>query len=270
MLKDLVPAPTSPKPKLFIGLPVAQKIDVQFMECITALQKKSPFEFEIHYKQGDGIARSRNILTAKFLKTDCTHLLFIDCDLIFSAEQIERLLKHDLPVVAGFYPKKQEGKLEWVVNTLLENPAPNAEGLQRVKYAGTGFLMIRRDVFEKMILDYPEIAYREDYGARELAYDFWAMAPYGPSCAESRLKVVRQRIANFDRKNIADISIVELAEILNAPLGESRYLSEDWYFCQRWLDMGNDILMDTHIILRHIGTAIYPLQTQLAEIAKPN
>ena len=48
--------------------------------------------------------------------------------------------------------------------------------------------------------------------------------------------------------------------------GHRRYLSEDWYFCQRWLDLGGDVLVDTRIILQHIGTAIFPLQTQRAEL----
>jgi len=217
--------------KLFIGLPVAQKIDVQFMQCLTALQKERPCEIELHYKQGDGIGRSRNILTAEFLKSDCTHLLFIDCDLIFSAEQIARLLSHDLPIVHGFYPKKQEGPVAWVVNAWPGNPEPSASGLVPVRYAGTGFLLIERQVFERMAIAYPAIQYREDYGKNEIAHDFWSMGVY------------REK-----------------------PEDEGRYLSEDWYFCQRWLDLGGRIYGDTHVILRHIGIAIYPLQTQMVDL----
>lgn len=252
--------------KLFIGLPVYQKIDVQFMQCLSAMQKEKNIEVELHYKQGDGIARSRNILTHTFLKSDCTHLLMLDCDLIFSWDQIERLISHGKPVIAGFYPKKQEGRLEWVVNTLPENPAPDANGLQRVKYGGTGFLLIAREVFTALAKALPESAYREDYGAREMSFDYWPMAPYGPESAAGRLQRARELCKSQPNEKFSQL----LNEILNGSNAEpSRYLSEDWFFCQRWLDMGGEIFADTWVILRHIGTVIYPLQTQLPEINAP-
>jgi hypothetical protein len=217
--------------KLFVALPVYQKLDVQFMQCLLALQKERPCELEVSFCQGDGIARTRNRLTQAFLKSDCTHILFIDCDLIFSPAQIEKLLLHDLPIIGGFYPKKQEGSLEWVVNTMPDLPHARPDGLQQVRFAGTGFLCIARTVFEQMQTKFPQIAFREDYGDREIAHDYWSMGVY-------RTK----------------------------PEDEGRYLSEDWFFCQRWLDIGGEIFCDTHVILRHIGIVIFPLQSQMSAL----
>lgn len=231
--------------KLMLGLPVYQKVDTLFMQCLLALQAQRPCEIEVRICQGDGIARSRNELSSQFLKSDCTHLLFIDCDLIFSADHIARLLSHRKPVIGGFYPKKQQGPLEWVINTLPGNPPKTAEDLQPVRYIGTGFLCIAREVFVQMAEHYPEIRYREDYGERGLAHDFWPMGVY------------RQKLGTRN------------SEFGTANEDEGRYLSEDWFFCQRWLDMGGEIFGDARVILKHIGVTTFPLQTQEAEITSP-
>lgn len=255
--------------KLFVGLPVYQKVDTFFMQCLIALQAQKPCPMEVHLNQGDGIARSRNILTSEFLKSDCTHLLFIDCDLIFNADHITRILSHKLPIVGGFYPKKQQGTLEWVLNTLPGNPPKRADDLQPVKYIGTGFICIAREVFEKMAVAYPETKYREDYGNRWIAHDFWSMAPHGPDSPGGRLVRLRTLIEQSKAQG-QSISIEQLEVIVSGDSGhESRYLSEDWFFCQRWNELGGEVFGDCQVILRHIGTSIFPLATQEPEIVKP-
>ena len=218
--------------KLFLGLPIYSQVPAFFLNCLLSLQKQKPCEMISEFCQGDGIARSRNQLAAGFLDTDCTHLLFIDCDMIFHPDHVARLLEHDEPIVCGLYPKKQEGQIEWVINTLPgQFPGPDARGLQKVRYAGTGFMLIRRDVFEKMIVAYPECEFLADYGKRRVEHDFFPMGVY------------RDKFS---------------------PTG--RYLSEDWFFCQRWLDMGGDILVDTKVVVKHIGTVIFPLGYQTDEL----
>lgn len=227
--------------KLFIGLPIYAQVPAFFLQSLLALQAKlrtglrTPDGREIvigdiRMSQGDGVARSRNQLSADFIASDCTHLLFIDCDLIFSAEQVARIVSHDLPLVGGLYPKKQEGPVEWVLNTL-GHSAPDQRGLQAVRYIGTGFLCIQRLVFERMLLKYgPEIQFEADYGKRRTEHDFWPMGVY------------------------------------EYPDGHRRYLSEDWYFCQRWNDLGGTVLADTRVIVKHLGPAVFPLASQEQDI----
>ena len=220
--------------KLFVGLPVYQQMPTFFVQCLMAFAAQKPCPIDVRICQGDGVARSRNGLTAEFLKSDCTHLLFIDSDLIFSADHVTSLLERNVPVVGGFYPKKQQGALEWVINTLPGTPPMREDGLQPLRYVGTGFMCIAREVFEKMIVAYPEIEFMEDYNRREKAWDFWSMGVYTDKVDRSR-----------------------------------RYLSEDWFFCQRWLDMGGEIFGDCSVALKHYGPAIFPLVTQEPEMRRP-
>lgn len=258
--------------KLFVGVPVYSEQKTQFSACISALQAMKPLPIELHYGQGDGVARCRNQLTAEFLRGDCTHMLMIDADILFSPDHVARIVSHDCPIVAGAYPKKQEGPLEWVINTLPDQPmqaAPN--GLLPVRYVGTGFICVKREVFEQMREAYPESSYLADYGARVKEFEFWPMRVYRPPDDQAHMDA--RRLLEFNEKRTepsAFLAAILREFIANKPdLDPGRYLSEDWFFCQRWLDMGGTVYLDTGTILKHIGPAIFPLQTQEAEITKP-
>ncbi len=84
-------------------------------------------------------------------------------------------------------------------------------------------------VFEQMVKAYPQLAYKADESKRD-EHDFWSVGVY----------------------QFKD--------------GTSRYLSEDWFFCQRWLDLGGKIYGDTKVVVKHVGQAVYPLKTQEAEL----
>jgi FkbM family methyltransferase len=212
-------------PKLFVALPCYGDMPAVFVRCLASLIQSPPCSLQVKLAIGDSlVSRARNSLTGDFLASDCTHLLFIDTDLIFSSEHIARLLSHNTPLVGGFYPKKQDGDLAWVCNALIDHhPPETAAGLQELRYIGTGFMLVERQVFERMIDS--TIAYRADHTGRD-EHDFWRVGVY-----------------------------------------QGRYLSEDWFFCQRALDLGYKVYGDTRVILKHWGSASYPLKSQEAMIA---
>ena len=53
------------------------------------------------------ITRGRNALVHQFLKTDCTHLFFIDADIRFNPADVFPMLEADKDVICGIYPKKE-------------------------------------------------------------------------------------------------------------------------------------------------------------------
>ena len=222
-------------PHIFVAVPVYGCVPVGFMQAMMKLEMEASVNISIRFGAGDSlVSRARNSLTAQFLKTDCTHLLFIDSDLIFDAGQVKRLLAHDKDVAGGFYPKKQDGAVQWVCNGK-ENTGPDESGLIELRYIGTGFMLIKRAVIESMITRYGDsIAFHPDDRPADTEWDIWQVGCY------------------------------------KYPDGFVRHLSEDWYFCQRWLDMGGTVWGDTRLILKHIGQAVYPMRHQLHElIAKP-
>ena len=56
------------------------------------------------------IQRARNALAHGFLKSDFTHLMFIDADIRFNPQDVLPMLLADKPIICGIYPKKE---LNW-------------------------------------------------------------------------------------------------------------------------------------------------------------
>lgn len=234
-LNTSIPEPLNPSslPRLFLAVPIYGGVDPHFFRSVLELMtaEHRPYHLRIRDYIGDSlVCRARNRLVADFLESDSTHLFFVDSDLIFSEEHVARIADHaarGVPIVAGLYPKKQRA-LGWVCNVLDPSPAPDEHDLQPVKYAGTGFLCIAREVFEAMMAAYPEARYDPDDGDGVLG-DLWDFFPVGiRECPET---------------------------------GRRRYLSEDWWFCQRALDMGYQVMMDTRVVCKHVGQFVYPFDS---------
>lgn len=212
--------------RLFVAMPVYGAMPWEFVYCLENIQRATGKEVIYAWKAGDSlVSRARNRLTADFLETNCTHMLWIDTDLVFSKEHVDRMMSHQEEIVGGCYPKKQVGDVQWVLNVL---DPPNesvvrSDGLQEVKYVGTGFMRIHRSVFERMIQERgQDMAYRCDSTGR-LEYDFWKVG-----------------VCRFTD-------------------GTARYLSEDWYFCQNAIDLGYRIWADTRTVLKHLGQVAFPV-----------
>jgi hypothetical protein len=178
------------------------------------------------------VCRARNSLVAKMLyfEPKSTHLMFVDADIGFEPSEIFKLILSDKDVVGGLYPKKAL-PISYVVNRV-----PDAEkngNLVEVMNLGTGFMLIKREVIEKMIAENPDLHYIDAIGL-DPKYD-----PF--------------KYALFDTEIDPDTR---------------EYLSEDYLFCKRWRAMGGKIWADLSITLNHIGHYTFrgdatQLQTQL-------
>jgi hypothetical protein len=173
------------------------------------------------------ITRGRNNLVAKMMEnSESTHLMFIDADIGFQPEHIFQLLLHDKDLVGGLYPKKSL-PIDYVVNVDPSQVGPGGElqvtnNLIPLTRLGTGFMMIKRAVFEKMFAAYPDTKYTGNIGL-DKKYDPFMYALF-------------------------DTSITKDLE----------YNSEDWTFCDRWRALGGEIWGDINIKLDHTGHFRYP------------
>jgi hypothetical protein len=218
------------------------QISVVYAASLLQLEKRLKgyrgVNLKVLFKDGDAlITRARASLVAQFLDDPtATHLLFVDSDIGFEPEQALRLIQCGADMCAAVYPIK---RLDWdkvrkTVEEARPNPAaaalkyvfevddPNAvtekAGFVKVRYAGTGFLMIRRGALERMCARYPQLQYQRDHSIDA-----------GTSS--------HHRFALFECV-IAD---------------DGTYLSEDFAFCKRWTDMGGEIWADLDSKLNHVG-----------------
>jgi hypothetical protein len=108
----------------------------------------------ISYPYPDG---TMCLATQMFMDGGFDRMLIIDTDVIFEPRHVAMLLSHDVPFVAGLYPKKVRG-LEFPMMPLNERdiPAdifsddPKADPLVEVAAIARGFCLIKREVFEKV------------------------------------------------------------------------------------------------------------------------
>ena len=178
------------------------------------------------------ITRARNILVAMFMATDCSHLMFIDADIEFEADDVLRALAYDKPIIAAAYPKKAldleavkrgESGVQYAINFKFSDISTKKirteNGAVEVLDASTGFYLIKREVIEKMMVQYPDLHYRNDSNVDESLNKF---------CYA-----------------LFDTGIDET---------DNRYLSEDYYFSRLWQKMGGEIWLDPNTKLNHIGS----------------
>jgi hypothetical protein len=210
-----------------------------------AARDMSNLKLKIELRDGDAlITRARANLVTLFLDDPtATHLLFVDADIGFTADQVFRLIESGANVVAGVYPIKRvnwdkarraiesrrpnvpASALDYVLELSDPNQVAVVNGFTRVRYAGTGFLMIRRHVLEKMCA-HPGYAPLQFF--REHSLDKLAGSP--------------NRFALFE-------SLIDPAS--------GTYLSEDFAFCKRWTDIGGEIWADLQSRLDHVGPAVF-------------
>lgn len=221
--------------KLFIATPsydgklVSGYIFGLMQSAMLSAEAQMPFQFSL--LTGESlVTRARNRLVNQFLKSDCDAMLFIDADLHFRGEDVIRIAKHDVPLVAGFYPFKRMG-LQGVRRHVgnLKFPLEKRGELYLCTDAPTGFMRIRRDVFERM-------------AAADLAPEYICDAPAEP---EGKMR------AYFD-----------------CAIRDNRYLSEDYEFCRRWQMAGGEVWCDPHCVLKHEGLHTYILPPIAEDIAR--
>lgn len=187
------------------------------------------------------VDRGRDRAAAVVMENDdITHLLFIDADIEFKPEDVIRLLAIDKELAVGAYRKKNdrdEYAIAWLEDADKTLHQCEETGAIKIARAGTGFMLIKRSVFEKIAAAMPEIGY-DDTSRRD----------------DSGVVHVRQMHSFFE----------------HIRRGRKRF-SEDFEFCQRWLDIGGDIWMHPDIRLGHWGPYVWSgsILDHLVQITEP-
>ena len=198
------------------------------------------------------IQRGRNALAHGFMqKQDATHLMFIDADIRFNPADIVKMLEADVDVICGMYPKKEINwhsvkaafdrgvpidQMKWNTGSFVVNLVNNAGSVTvpihepvEIANGGTGFMLIKRRVFEKLAKIVP--TYTND--VMDLA---GSVAP-------------AEKIMEFFTTSIEPES--------------NRLLSEDYHFCKEWRKAGGKVYAAPWVRLGHIGS--YAFEGQLLQ-----
>lgn len=117
------------------------------------------------------ITRARNGMVASFMKTEFQSLMFIDADIQFEPEDVGKLWNMNADVAVGVYAMKKPDAAwyaAWVDGKLMKE-LPDKP--MDVDFAGTGFMMIKREVIQRMIEAYPETKHESNEGTCHALFD---------------------------------------------------------------------------------------------------
>ena len=166
-----------PKAKLFVATPMYGGMCTGMyasavMQCVGTFGQAGIQMYYSFMMNESLITRARNSMAYDFMKSDATHLMFIDADIAFSPADIPRMVDADKDIICGIYPKKE---INWVeINAAVKRGVPPQE-LQyhtgafvlnlasgeksktgninepiEIANGGTGFMLIKRKVFEDL------------------------------------------------------------------------------------------------------------------------
>ena len=118
------------------------RLQKRFIQLGIELVFAAPF-FDSH------INRGRNRCADNFLKTDATHLLTVDSDIIFEPETLERCIKSGYDFCGAPYPMKDPNR-KHVIGNFIEPYNIDENGFVEAHDIGCGFMLLSRTVFEKL------------------------------------------------------------------------------------------------------------------------
>lgn len=241
---------------LFLGVPMyaggCHGIFCKSMTDLSSLCHKHGVNLKLYYLFNESlITRARNYIADEFMRSDCDHLMFIDSDIGFNPHDVLALMaiqsqeNSNFDVIGGPYPKKciswekikvavdkgfadqDPETLSNFVGDYVFNPKGGTSHIPlqepvEVLEIGTGFMMIHRRVLEKFNEQFPEYAYRPDH----------------------------VRTVEFDGSR-------EIMQYFQAEIVNKRYLSEDYWFCQKIQEMHMKTWLCPWMRLQHAGSFIF-------------
>jgi hypothetical protein len=237
----------SPRPKIMIATPMyggmcTGTYVLGLLHTMNAMRELGVEVRWVHMTNESLITRARNELARVFLATDCDYLMFIDADIGFDGQAIANLLAVDDDIVCGIYPKKEvnwdsvkravaAGKEDiqdhagaFVFNMVGDaHVETDGRGAIEVRHGGTGFMLIKRGVFDHL-------------------------APHVPT----------YRVSSFQDPETGEYAKPLTHEFFATSIDESgALLSEDYHFCELFRKHGGKIHAHPFIRLTHTGTYVF-------------
>lgn len=161
--------------KVLIAVPTAEFArQARFYDHLALLDK--PEGTIMSYAHGQSPARNRNMMIAQAQEQNCTHIFFVDDDLVMPTDTLTKLLEHDLDVVSGLYLMRSvphqpiafenvqpDGRCIHLY--LNEDDGTTKEGVVPMVASGLGVLLVKMHIFDRLEKPYIRMG--------ELEPDMW-------------------------------------------------------------------------------------------------
>jgi GT2 family glycosyltransferase len=133
--------------KIAIALPTNRGLKPKTLQSLMELVAYKPYSYEILVAtEGFNTAENRTWLVAQAGKRDCTHVFFVDDDMIYEKDTLEKLLAHDKDIVGARYANRRgSGEVIGYLGERVEG-----EELFECAALGGGCVLVKMDVFKKL------------------------------------------------------------------------------------------------------------------------
>lgn len=209
--------PVAPPAECVVLVPLGGAIDPGCDDALRELERRGYPVWR--YRGYSAVDAVRNQMASDAVERGFAETFWVDADVVFNPDDVDRLRAHQLPFTCGVYPKK--GPRQFACEFLPGTPAVRfgrQGGLVEVRFCGFGFVHVRREVFLTV--------------QRQLA-----------------LPVCNRRFG---------APLMPFFEPLVVPdPGGAWSLSEDYAFCERARRSGFQVIADTSIRLWHVGNYRY-------------
>ena len=238
-----------PPYSIFVATPVHDQCSIHYAQGLLEFQKecmKRHVDVAFQIMKSSLVTQGRNLCVSGFLDSGLTHMLFVDSDILFNAESIFKMIERDKDVIAIPYPlktlmwdkafnKMKKGEIKkgddirrWLHTYPMKISNPNNVNVERgvieVTHSPTGCMLIKRQVFDKMIKAYPD------------------------------KQIVQKTVINgeyVDKPNMWNFF-----DTIHDPETKT-YLGEDFSFCKLWTEIGGKCHAFIDDPIAHIGEHQY-------------
>ena len=238
------------QPVIFVATPVHSECSIHYTQSLLQFQQvcmKKGIMVSFALLKSSLVTQGRNLCVSNFLEsTDpYTHFLFIDSDIDFQPETIFSMIEADKEVIAAPYPLKDidwdkiykristknfdadtlsKMGFTWPIKLENQTHIEIKKGIMEVSHAPTGCMLIKRQVFDKMMKSYPE------------------------------LKIEQPTVVNG--KESTKPYYYNFFDTYHEPESK-RYYGEDFGFCKRWTQIGGKCYLYVADDITHVGEYRY-------------
>lgn len=164
--------------RIGVGVPHLGYVHFKFMECLIRAMSASGMEVHLYSAKSSLLPKNRRVLVEAALDGKCDRLLFLDTDMVFPPDLIPRMVAADKDVVACNCVTRS---IPVRFNTLKRQGGPRGKplattkessGLEKVDRCGTGIMMVKMEVFDKVKKPWFMVTWNPKTNA-EIGEDYW-------------------------------------------------------------------------------------------------
>lgn len=161
--------------KVHISIPCLGTLRAETVGSLLNWVASTKVHYSLDIQKNTYIHYARNKAVWQAVKENATHLMFIDSDIIFPRDGIETLLRRDVPIVGGLYfgrtvPFPVVKVKHPTINGLTNPPSLPDKDMTEVLAVGTGFMLIKMEVFKKIDPPFFFHATPPDFGLDEVPF----------------------------------------------------------------------------------------------------